>query len=61
MLDKKSEMREEHFDQWKKLFFATLDENFEGEKVENAKKRSTLMADLMLHKVERSRDKHFIQ
>lgn len=60
-LNKKSPLKPEHFEQWKKLFFETLDENFEGEKVEEAKKRADSMAALMMYKIDQSSNRNFIQ
>ena len=60
-LNKKSPLKPEHFEQWKKLFFETLDENFEGEKMEEAKKRVEMMAALMLYKIDQSSNRNFIQ
>lgn len=60
-LDKKSQLNPIHFERWHQLFHKTLDENFKGKKVEKAKKRAQLMGDLMIFKIEQSRDKHFIQ
>lgn len=41
----------EHFERWKKLFFETIDENFEGEKVVEAKCRAEKMAEMFLYKI----------
>ncbi len=60
-LSKKTSIRQEHFTRWKKLFFETLDENFIGEKVEEAKKRAEAMGALMLYKIEQSQNSNFIQ
>jgi hemoglobin len=38
-----------HFDRWLQLFHATLDELFEGEIAENAKKRAASIARIMIH------------
>lgn len=35
-----------HFDQWKKLFYQTIDENFTGEKANEAKWRADKMAEM---------------
>jgi len=40
----------EHFNQWISLFHGTLDEHFEGSKVEEAKKRSKQMATMFEYK-----------
>ena len=60
-LDKKSPLNPEHFEQWRKLFGETLDEHFKGENVEKAKTRADLMGNLMMYKIEKSREDYFIQ
>ncbi|MBR9853452.1 MAG: group III truncated hemoglobin [Algicola sp.] len=41
----------DHFDRWKYLFFETIDENFSGEKAEEAKFRATKMAEMFQLKI----------
>jgi hemoglobin len=41
-----------HFDRWQELFNKTVDENFIGEKAEEAKKRAGMMATMFHHKIE---------
>ncbi|MEL4307295.1 group III truncated hemoglobin [Joostella sp. CR20] len=41
----------EHFDRWKLLFSETLNENFEGEKANEAKWRAEKMAEMFLYKI----------
>lgn len=53
-LNKKEPLTKEHFTRWKKLFFETLDEHFEGEKVALAKHRVEAMEAIMLLKMGRS-------
>ncbi len=60
-LNKKTPLTPAHFAQWKKLFFDTLNENFEGEGVMEAKKRVEAMKGLMMFKIEQSKNKGFIQ
>jgi hemoglobin len=60
-LNKRIPLRPEHFTRWKKLFFETLDENFEGERVAEAKKRVLAMEGLMQIKIAQSQNKGFIQ
>lgn len=43
---------ERHFDRWKQLFFETVDENFVGDKAEEAKWRANKMAEMFLMKIE---------
>ncbi len=40
-----------HFEQWLALFFETLDENFTGEKAEEAKWRAGKMAEMFQYKI----------
>ena len=41
-----------HFEQWIKLFSETVDENFAGEKAEQAKRQGQRMADMFHYKIE---------
>lgn len=49
-LNKKSEVRVEHFQHWNVLFDATVDELFEGKKAEEIKQRATNIAAAMMYK-----------
>lgn len=60
-LNKKFPLAPEHFEQWKRLFFETLDEHFTGSKVLEAKKRVELMEVLIQTKIAQSNDPKFIQ
>jgi len=60
-LDKLSPLQEVHFDRWLSLFSATLDDMYEGPKVELAKQKALSMKRLMLHKINLSRGDYFIQ
>jgi hemoglobin len=60
-LHRRTPLRKEQFDQWKKLFYATLDEFFEGVNVAEARRRVEAMAPLMLYKLQQSEQKGFIQ
>jgi hemoglobin len=60
-LNKKVPLTPEHFERWGKLFFETLDENFIGERVEEAKRRVQAMKGLMQIKIAQSINKTFIQ
>ena len=42
----------EHFNQWLKLFYETVDENFEGEKAERMKWQGQRMAEMFHKKIE---------
>lgn len=42
---------EEHFEQWKALFFETVDENFKGDVADMAKWRATKIAEVFLAKI----------
>jgi hemoglobin len=52
-LHKKSEVKGDHFQHWNKLFDATVDELFVGEKAEEIKQRATNIAMAMMHKAHR--------
>ncbi len=41
-----------HFERWQELFNKTVDENFIGEKADEAKKRAKMMATMFHHKIE---------
>lgn len=45
-------IQREHFDRWKQLFKQTVDENFIGEKAEEAKYRAEKMAEMFQLKIE---------
>jgi hemoglobin len=60
-LDKKEPLTDAHFTQWKKLFFETIDELFEGKKAAFAKEKATAMEFLMKMKIDASRKPGFIQ
>ena len=45
-------VNKEHFDQWLTLFYETVDENFTGEKAEEAKWRAARMAEMFQYKIE---------
>ena len=49
-LNKKENMKSEHFDHWITLWIATVNANFEGENATEAINRATLMAELMKFK-----------
>ncbi|AEM71834.1 globin family protein [Allomuricauda ruestringensis DSM 13258] len=48
----KLRVNKEHFNRWKQLFFETVDENFHGEKAEEAKFRAEKMAEMFQLKIE---------
>lgn len=43
---------EEHFNQWIKLFYETVDKNFIGKKAEHAKWQGARMAEMFLYKIQ---------
>lgn len=45
-------VNKKHFDQWLSLFYETVDENFTGEKAEEAKWRADRMAEMFQYKIE---------
>lgn len=60
-LDKRQPLESQHFDQWEVLFVETVDELFEGDVADEAKRRANMMNGLMRFKVEGSRNQNFIQ
>lgn len=47
----KLDIDKQHFDQWLKLFYQTMDTYFIGEKAEDLKKRATQMGIMFEHKL----------
>lgn len=45
-------LEKHHFNQWLNLFFDTLEENFSGEKTEEAKNRASSIAAIFYSKIE---------
>ncbi len=45
-------VNKKHFDEWLTLFYETVDENFTGEKAEEAKWRAARMAEMFQYKIE---------
>ena len=60
-LDEKSKLEKKHFDRWEYLFYETLDDLYEGEKVNLARQRVQQLKGLMMYKIEQSRGDYFIQ
>jgi hemoglobin len=50
-LNDKIPLTENHFNRWLQLWSATIDENFAGEKAEEAKTRARNIAGIMQHKI----------
>ena len=50
-LNKKLPLKKEHFESWLNLFFATMDELYEGKTAMLAKTRAKSIADVMLFKM----------
>lgn len=53
-LNQEHPLEEKHFERWKKIFFESIDEHFEGEIAEQAKQKATSIAGLMLFKINKS-------
>jgi hemoglobin len=51
-LSQKTQMKQEHFDQWLHLWNKTITANFSGEIATEARKRGQNIAGLMLYKIE---------
>lgn len=45
------QIRKEHFDRWIQLFIETVNENFEGQLAEEAKRRAETIATIFQHKL----------
>ena len=60
-LNKKAKLTADHFERWISLWNSTLDQRFEGEKVEAAKAKARSLGDLMLYKIRMSEGSQFIQ
>jgi hemoglobin len=50
-LHRKSELRPEHFERWLSIWHTVVDSTHAGEKAEEMKKRASMMAELMKHKI----------
>lgn len=50
-LNDKIALTEDHFEDWKTLFYETVDQYFSGETAELAKARAKTVADLMFYKI----------
>lgn len=55
-VNRKIKLEAKHFNKWIELFFSTIDELFQGEVADNAKKRAKSVADLMLFKMNQEND-----
>lgn len=60
-LHRRNPLTAQHFERWKLLFYATLDELFEGPGVVQAHKKVEAMSSLMQYKIQQSEHKGFIQ
>lgn len=54
----KMPLEKKHFERWLTLFFETIDEQFEGEKAEEAKWRANKMAEMFHYKIEYYKNNH---
>ncbi len=60
-LDKEKPFSPAHFQRWIQLWEMTVDTLFQGPVAEEAKRRAQMMGQLMLYKIEQSRNPGFIQ
>ena len=60
-LNQKAPMTEQHFERWILLWESTIDEHFEGEIAEEAKKKAITMKLLMLYKIGQNGNPNFVQ
>ena len=61
MLNRLSALEEHHFTRWTELWSQTVDDLFEGEVAEEAKKRAKIMKTIMQVKIDMSQQSGFIQ
>jgi len=61
LLNQKSPLKEEHFERWTSMWYAVIDDNFEGPIAIEAKNRAKIMKDLILFKIEQQKTKNIIQ
>lgn len=61
LLNQKASLKEEHFERWTSMWYAIIDENFEGPNTIEAKNRAKIMKDLILFKIEQQKTKNIIQ
>ena len=61
LLSRKTPMEASHFEEWKRLFYATVDELFEGDIAEAAKYKANSIASLMLYKIQQNANPLHIQ
>lgn len=61
LLNQKAFLKEEHFERWTSMWYAIIDENFEGPNAIEAKNRAKIMKDLILFKIEQQKTKNIIQ
>lgn len=59
-IDKRIKLKDEHFSQWLHLWGTTIDNHFEGEVAELAKKRAATMVTLMIMKINDAQDPKYI-
>ena len=60
-LNQKAPLTEQHFERWILLWESTIDEHFEGEIAEEAKKKAMTMKLLMLYKIGQNGNPNFVQ
>lgn len=53
-LNQKHPLLDSHFERWKSIFYATVDEHFSGEYAQLAKEKAQSIADLMFFKISTS-------
>ena len=60
-LNKKVNLKNEHFERWLLLWQNTIQANFLGKTAEEAIKKANMMGNLMRYKIEKSKETGFIQ
>ena len=59
-LNRKAELKDIHFAKWLELWDQTIDTLFSGKNADTAKQKAKLMATLMKHKIDSSKNDKFI-
>lgn len=60
-LDRKESLKPDHFERWIQLWETAVRTNFAGSKAEEAIKRSKVMAEMIMYKINQSKSEGFIQ
>ena len=61
LLNQKASLKVEHFERWTSMWYAIIDDNFEGPIATEAKNRAKIMRDLILFKIDQQKTRNIIQ